>query len=169
MTRRGAVIVPLTCLLAAASPVRAEPAPGSLLHPVTPACVTSPFGPRVLPGLPKAGTFHPGIDLRAAPGAAVRAVAPGQVLAIRRRGAGGLFVLVRHDGFEAMYAHLGSVTPALAEGKRALAAGEKIGVVGRTGVSYGAHLYFQVEVNGTRVDPAPLLGVQPCAPRQGGG
>ena len=39
-----------------------------------------------------------------------------------------MFVLVRHDGFEALYAHLGSVTPALAEGKRHVAAGEKIGV-----------------------------------------
>lgn len=153
-------------LLALCGPALAQPAgpapPAELQPPVSPACVTSPYGPRVLPGLPKAGTFHPGIDLRAPPGAAVRAVAPGQVLAIRRRGAGGLFVKVRHEGFEALYAHLGSVAPALAEGRRTLAAGEKIGVVGRTGVSYGAHLYFQVEINGTHVDPAPLLGVGPC-------
>ena len=32
-----------------------------------------------------------------------------------------------------------------------LAAGEKIGVVGRTGVSYGAHLYFQVDIDGKPV------------------
>lgn len=160
---------PLACwlLLAAGTPAwavedEASAASRGLHPPVKPACVTSPFGPRVLPGLPKAGTFHPGIDLRAPPGGPVYAVAPGQVVAIRRRGAGGLFVLIRHDGFEALYAHLGSVTPALAEGKRTVAAGEKIGVVGRTGVSYGAHLYFQVEVNGTKVDPAPLLGVAPC-------
>ena len=141
-------------------PALADPA--GLQPPVSPTCVTSAFGPRVLPGLPKAGTFHPGIDLRAGPGAAVRAVAAGQVMAIRRRGAGGLFVKVRHEGFEAIYAHLGSVTPALAEGRRILAAGDKIGVVGRTGVSYGAHLYFQVDINGAPVDPAPLLGVGVC-------
>lgn len=143
-------------------PAWAQPAPGTLLPPVSPTCVTSPFGPRILAGRPKAGNFHPGIDLRAPPGAAIRAVAAGQVLAIRRRGAGGLFVKVRHEGFDAVYAHLGSVTPALAEGKRMLAAGEKIGVVGRTGVSYGAHLYFQVDVNGQPTDPAPLLGISSC-------
>ena len=154
----------LAVAIAPATAVEDEASAGTrtLRPPVNPACVTSPFGPRVLPGLPKAGTFHPGIDLRAPPGGAVYAVAPGQVAAIRRRGAGGLFVLIRHEGFEALYAHLGSVTPALAEGKRTVAAGEKIGVVGRTGVSYGAHLYFQMEVNGTKVDPAPLLGVAPC-------
>jgi murein DD-endopeptidase MepM/ murein hydrolase activator NlpD len=153
--RIALLVVLLACTGAVAQPAGLPP-------PVSPTCVTSPYGPRVLPGLPKAGTFHPGIDLRAPAGAAVRAVAPGQVLAIRRRGVGGLFVKVRHDGFDALYAHLGSIAPPLAEGKRTLAAGEKIGVVGRTGVSYGAHLYFQVEINGAHVDPAPLLGVAPC-------
>jgi murein DD-endopeptidase MepM/ murein hydrolase activator NlpD len=124
--------------------------------------VSSPFGPRILAGRPKAGLFHPGIDLPAPAGAPVRAVADGHVLAVRRRGPGGLFVLVRHDGFTALYAHLGAVTPSLAEGRRRITAGEKLGVVGRTGVSYGAHIYFQMEIGGEPVDPAPYLGVAPC-------
>jgi len=123
--------------------------------------VSSPFGPRILAGRPKAGLFHPGIDLPAPAGAAVRAVADGQVMAVRRRGAGGLFVLVRHAGFTALYAHLGAIAPSLAEGRRKIAAGEKLGVVGRTGVSYGAHVYFQMEIGGEPVDPAPYLGVAP--------
>jgi murein DD-endopeptidase MepM/ murein hydrolase activator NlpD len=144
----------------------AAPAPdGRLVAPVAGACVTSPFGPRVLPGLPKAGTFHHGIDLRAPAGGAVRAVAAGQVMAIDRRGAGGLEVTIRHDGFSTLSAHLGRVTPALAEGRRSVAAGEVIGVVGRTGVTYGTHLYFELQVDGTRIDPAPLLGVSACGPR----
>lgn len=134
----------------------------TLPPPVSPACISSPFGPRVLAGLPKAGTFHPGIDLPAPAGAAVRAVADGQVIAVRRRGAGGLYVMVRHAGFDALYAHLGSLTPPFAEGKRAVAVGEKLGVVGRSGVSYGAHLYFQMEIKGERVDPAPYLGLRRC-------
>jgi murein DD-endopeptidase MepM/ murein hydrolase activator NlpD len=143
---------------------RAEQAapPPSLVMPLERSCISSPYGPRVLPGKPKAGVFHPGIDLPAPAGAGVRAVADGTVLAIRRRGAGGLFVLIRHAGFDALYAHLGSVSPALAEGKRRVAAGERIGVVGRTGVSYGAHLYFQLQIDGATVDPAPILGVAPC-------
>jgi len=143
-------------------PAIAEPAPASLSPPVSPACVSSPFGPRILAGRPKAGLFHPGIDLPAPAGAPVHAVADGQVLAVRRRGSAGLFVLARHDGFTALYAHLGAVTPSLAEGRKKIAAGEKLGVVGRTGVSYGAHIYFQMEIGGERVDPAPYLGVAPC-------
>jgi murein DD-endopeptidase MepM/ murein hydrolase activator NlpD len=130
--------------------------------PVSPTCITSPFGPRVLANRPWAGTFHYGIDLRAPLGAAVRAVAAGQVIGIDRRGAGGLEVRVRHAGFTALYAHLGLVAPALERGKRTLAAGERIAVVGRSGLTYGPHLYFELILDGHRVDPAPYLTVQPC-------
>jgi len=159
---RSVIAQPVAAPPAETKPAVAPPSLGPLLPPVSPACISSPFGPRVLAGLPKAGTFHPGIDMPAPAGGAVRAVADGQVIAVRRRGAGGLYVMVRHAGFDALYAHLGSLTPAFAEGKRAVAAGEKLGVVGRTGVSYGAHLYFQMEIKGERVDPAPYLGLQRC-------
>ncbi len=83
-------------------------------------------------------------------------------MSIHKRGAGGLEVIVRHDGFTAIYSHLGRVTPALAEGKATVAAGEELGVVGRTGVTYGTHLFFEVLVDGHPVDPAPLLNAEPC-------
>jgi murein DD-endopeptidase MepM/ murein hydrolase activator NlpD len=130
--------------------------------PVSPTCVTSPFGPRVLAGLPVAGTFHYGIDLRAPAGAAVRAVAAGQVIGIDRRGAGGLEVRVRHAGFDALYAHLGLLAPSLLQGRRTLAAGEKIAVVARSGLTLGPHLYFEMTIDGRRVDPAPYLQVVLC-------
>ena len=44
----------------------------SLLSPVPSACVSSPFGPRVLPNRPLAGTFHNGVDMPAPAGEAVR-------------------------------------------------------------------------------------------------
>ena len=116
----------------------------------------------MLAGLPIAGKFHYGIDLRARPGTPVRAVADGQVISIDRRGAGGLEVLVRHPGFDALYAHLGLLAPTLLNGRRVLAAGEKIAVVGRSGLTFGPHLYFEIIINGQRVDPAPYLQVTPC-------
>src|SRR5690348_1415181 len=67
-----------------------QPAATPLLSPVRAACISSPFGPRVLTGRPKAGTYHNGIDLPAAAGEAVRAVAVGRVARIQRKGAGGL-------------------------------------------------------------------------------
>ena len=42
-----------------------------LVPPVSPACISSPYGPRVLAHLPQAGTYHYGVDLPAPQGAAV--------------------------------------------------------------------------------------------------
>jgi murein DD-endopeptidase MepM/ murein hydrolase activator NlpD len=140
----------------------ASPAARSLPPPVSPTCITSPFGPRVLANRPIAGTFHYGIDLRAPLGTAVRAITAGQIVGIDRRGAGGLEVRVQHPGFVALYAHLGSLAPALLQGRRKLNAGEKIAVVGYSGLTFGPHLYFELIIDGHRVDPAPYLIVSPC-------
>jgi murein DD-endopeptidase MepM/ murein hydrolase activator NlpD len=148
------------------SPCTAHAAPESasttLLSPVASACISSPFGPRVLPNRPFAGTYHYGVDMPASAGEAVRAAAPGKVLRVQRKGPGGLEVLVQHDGFIGIYSHLGMVTPALAEGKTSLSAGDKIGVVGHSGLTYGMHLYFEMLLSGRPVDPAPYLGVPLC-------
>jgi len=133
-----------------------------LLAPVTPACISSPFGPRILPARPLAGTFHNGIDLPAPAGAPVRAIAAGTVIRVERRGPGGLQILVQHPGFVGIYSHLGMVTPAIAEGQRLVRAGEKIGVVGRSGLTYGMHLFFAMLVGGKAVDPAPYLALSLC-------
>jgi len=157
-------IDPVQGQAAQAEPTPAPAAPAILLRPpVEPACVSSPFGPRVLPGLPKAGTFHNGIDLPAPAGGAVRAAAAGTIATIHRQGPGGMEVFVHHaDGLDTLYAHLGILTPAIATGKRSIAAGEKIGVVGRSGVTYGTHLFFAVFRNGHAVDPQQFLGLPHC-------
>jgi murein DD-endopeptidase MepM/ murein hydrolase activator NlpD len=134
----------------------------SLFPPVEPACVSSPFGTRVLPNRPLAGTFHNRIDLPAAVGSPVSAVAPGRVLRIQRRGVGGLEVLIQHDGFIGVYSHLGLVAPVLAEGAKTIYGGERIATVGRSGLTYGPHLYFGMIVDGRSVDPAPYLKIHAC-------
>ncbi len=63
------------------------------------------------------------------------------------------------------YAHLGNLVPAIAEGKRNVAAGEALGHVARTGVTYGTHVFFAVLENGKAVDPLDLL---PPLPQCGG-
>jgi murein DD-endopeptidase MepM/ murein hydrolase activator NlpD len=133
-----------------------------LLAPVSRACISSPFGPRILPNHPLAGSYHFGVDLPAPAGEAVHAAASGTVIRIQHKGPGGLEVLVQHDGFIGVYSHLGLVAPALADGKTALRAGEELGVVGNTGVTYGLHLYFEMLRAGQPVDPAPYLGVPMC-------
>ena len=133
-----------------------------LVPPVSPACISSSFGPRVLANQPQAGTYHNGVDLPAAEGAAVLAAAPGTVIRVQRSGPGGLEMLIQHDGFVGVYSHFGMIMPAFTEGKSSVVAGEKLGVVGRTGITTGAHLYFAMILAGKPVDPAPYLGVAQC-------
>lgn len=135
---------------------------GRLLPPVSPACISSPYGPRVLPGHPQAGTYHYGIDLPAPLGSPIRAAAAGTVLRIERKAPGGLEMLVQHPGFVGVYSHFGSIAPVFADGGRVVAAGEKLGVVGLTGVTFGPHLYFGMLVGDRPVDPEPYLGLPTC-------
>ncbi len=143
----------------------AQPVVGEMQLPVRPSCLTSPFGVRPSPG-PRATGFHNGIDLRAPAGGAVYAVAAGRIISIHRRGPGGLEIAIAHRGalgdYTALYSHLGLVAPAFAEGKTNVARGERIAVIGRSGVTYGTHLYFEITVNGQPIDPAPLFPVSPC-------
>ncbi len=150
--------MPLQSLVAAGEARRAP----TLLPPVSPACISSSFGPRVLPDHPAAGSYHYGVDLPAPVGSAVLATAPGTVVRVQRKGPGGLEMLVQHDGFLGIYSHFGMIMPAFAEGKRTVAAGEKLGVVGRTGVTSGAHLFFGMVLAGRPVDPAQYLNVPFC-------
>jgi murein DD-endopeptidase MepM/ murein hydrolase activator NlpD len=159
-----AVLVGLGLTPAMAAPAHPGPA-APLIMPVAPACISSPFGPRVLPARPLAGTFHNGIDLPAPAGAPVRAIAPGEVIRVQRHGPGGLEILVQHPGFVGIYSHLGMVAPPIAEGQNVVYGGEKLGVVGHSGVMYGMHLFFGMIVDGHAVDPAPYLALSLC---QGG-
>ena len=92
----------------------------------------------------------------------MHAVAAGTIIRVQRRGVGGLEILVQHPGFVAVYSHLGRVTPAIANGRRSLAAGEIVGVIGRTGVTYGTHLYFGMIVDGRPVRRAYDRNRQQC-------
>lgn len=154
---------PAGLLLLAIAPAMAQPAPGEWALPVSPACISSPFGPReAAADRPRASRDHRGIDLPAPAGAWVVAVAPGRVTA-RRRGGTGLEVEIRHAGGEVTrYAHLGTLAPALAGGRRQVARGERLGRVGRSGLTYGTHLHLEVWLGGEAVDPAPYLGLAPC-------
>ncbi len=134
----------------------------TMLLPVEPACVSSPFGPRILANKPLAGKFHNGIDLPARVGSPVTAVAPGTVIRIQRHGIGGLELLIQHKGFIGIYSHLGLIAPMLAEGRKMVRGGEKIATVGRSGLTYGSHLYFGMIIEGRSVDPAPYIAVAPC-------
>jgi len=141
---------------------QAQTRAATLRPPVSPACVSSPFGPRLLPNHPRAVGFHNGIDLPAPLGTRVRAVAPGTLIRVQRHGVGGLEMLVQHDGFVGVYSHLGLIAPPILEGQRTVQAGEWLGTVGMSGLTYGPHLYFGMLVGDQPVDPAPFLRITAC-------
>ena len=133
-----------------------------LQPPVSPACVSAPFGWRQAVGPHAPAGFHNGIDLPAPAGALVHAAAAGTVLVIKRQGLGGVTVHLGHPGgLTTLYAHLGNLVPAIAEGKHTVVAGEPLGHVARTGVTYGTHVFFAVLANGKAVDPLDYLPTLP--------
>lgn len=122
--------------------------------------VTSPFGPRRMPTwLSRRGMVvreHSGIDLRARLGWPVVANTGGEVIHAGEDGLSGIVVEIRQDdGMTARYAHLEKT---LARKGQDVQKGEKIGLVGCTGRTTGAHLHFSLrDASGSLVDPLPFL------------
>jgi len=101
-------------------------------------------------------TVQKGLDIRAAPGTAVRALAPATIAWTGwLNGYGNVVVLDQGDGYHTLYAHLAEVFRPL--GTR-LFPGDVFGTVGDTGSLKGAYLYFEVRRRGLAVDPMPWVG-----------
>jgi murein DD-endopeptidase MepM/ murein hydrolase activator NlpD len=110
--------------------------------------------------------YHGGVDLMAPYGAPIRAAASGEVIWAARYYAYGNMVDIRHgDGTVTRYAHLSRFAQGLKPGKR-VAIGEIIGAVGTTGNAHGAHLHFEVRVNGSAIDPRPMIEPAACLTTQ---
>ena len=95
--------------------------------------------------------FHTGIDLMANPrdnSAEIRAVEAGTVTAVQKVGeqyGTACFVRIRHDnGLYTLYYHMRSGSICVNKGDR-VSKGQKIGIIGTTGVSTGIHLHFQID------------------------
>lgn len=103
--------------------------------------------------------FHKGIDIFAAKGTEVVAVADGIVSYIGDQKLGGHCVwLTTENGASFYYAHLDRWAPGLYEGME-VQAGDLLGFVGNTGnAKYTpSHLHFGVNENDDMVNPFPLL------------
>ncbi|WP_374712733.1 M23 family metallopeptidase [Symbiobacterium terraclitae] len=135
---------------AAAPPPEGEPAWPVPDH----AEITSDYGIRLHPVL-KRLRLHAGIDIRAPEGAAAVACLDGKVMAVASLPAYGQVVVIDHGGrLASVYAHLSAVE--VQEGDL-VARGEPIGRVGATGQVTGAHLHFEIRVNGEPQEPLDLL------------
>lgn len=130
-----------------------------LAEPVPGARISSPFGWRIHPIL-KVPRFHNGVDYAAPLGTPVRAAASGVIEAIGRRRDYGLFVRIRHSGIvETAYSHLARFVAGLRPGST-VRRGQVIAEVGRSGWATGPHLFYEVIINGSPVDPTRRDGWQ---------
>lgn len=114
------------------------------------ASVSSPYGYRSHPVLGRR-RLHKGVDLRVAVGTPVSAAQSGQVAFAGRDGINGRFIRLDHGhGLTTTYCHLDRI--AVTRGQSVLR-GDPIGESGNSGRTTGPHLHFQVEFDGTTVDP----------------
>jgi len=112
--------------------------------------VTSEFGWRTHP-IYKTRRFHDGIDIAAPMGADVLAADDGEVIFAGSYGGYGNTIIVSHGGgISTQYSHLSKILVSV--GKQVLK-GDKIGLVGSTGLSTGPHLHFTVIKDGQAVSP----------------
>jgi murein DD-endopeptidase MepM/ murein hydrolase activator NlpD len=89
---------------------------------------------------------HLGIDYAAPTGSPVQAIGSGRVLFAGRKGGEGNMVHVRHsNGYESMYLHLSRL---LVRAGQHVDQGQRIGLVGSTGLSTAPHLDFRITQNG---------------------
>ncbi|MCL2720721.1 MAG: peptidoglycan DD-metalloendopeptidase family protein [Treponema sp.] len=117
--------------------------------------VTSSFGWRRNPFNRSQRQFHNGIDIRGNIGTPVRAAMAGRVSAAGWDNVFGNYIIINHhSGYRTLYGHLNVIRTRTGA---YVAQGERIGDVGNSGVSTGAHLHFSVFRNGVAINPRPLM------------
>lgn len=116
--------------------------------------ISSRFGYRTSP-FTGSRQLHKGLDIAAPIGTKIIAPADGKVVFAQRDGAYGLSVEIDHgNGIITRYAHMSKFN--VKRGDK-IKRGELIGLVGNTGRSTGAHLHYEVIVNGVHTNPMAYI------------
>lgn len=120
--------------------------------------VTSDFGGRIHP-VTGEKSYHYGVDIAAPEGTPVVAIEEGVVTgASYYGGTAGVNVKIRHekDGYvwESRYFHLSQIEVSVGD---QVERGTVIAASGNTGRSTGPHLHIGIMLNGSYVDPLPLI------------
>ena len=108
--------------------------------------ITSMFGGRYLNGVWES---HTGTDIGVPQGVEIHAARDGVVTLSRYNSSYGNYCIIDHgNGYATLYAHQRQLP--LVQVGDVVHKGQVIGYVGNTGNSFGAHLHFELRVNGVR-------------------
>ena len=117
--------------------------------------ISSGFGWRRNPFGGRNSEWHSGVDIPARTGTAIRAAGGGVVVFSGWRNGYGNTIIIDHgSGIRTLYAHNSRNLAAVGQ---QVARGDTIAHVGTTGRTTGAHLHYEVKVNGVAVDPLPFM------------
>jgi murein DD-endopeptidase MepM/ murein hydrolase activator NlpD len=120
--------------------------------PVNNAIMRSGFGGRRHPILGYV-KMHTGVDWATPYGTPIFASGNGVIEKAGWEGGYGKYVRIKHNnGYETAYGHMSAFAKGMEPGKR-VRQGQVIGFVGSTGMSTGAHVHYEILVNGRFVDP----------------
>ena len=119
--------------------------------------ITSPWGFRNDPAAHGAWRMHYGDDIANGCLQPIYAAHSGTVAYVGRYGDIGNYILIRDgDQYSTSYGHIADGQTFVRVGQ-SVSSGQNIARTGTTGASTGCHLYFQVYVNGSPVDPVPFM------------
>lgn len=122
--------------------------------------LTSGFGYRVHPVTGKSD-FHRGIDIAAPAGAGVYAAWPGTVGEVGFSNVYGNYIRLDHtESLSTIYSHCSEI---LAKPGANLRAGDRIALVGATGLVTGPHLHFELVIGGLFANPLYAFDMVPFA------
>jgi len=122
--------------------------------PVNAAFNSSSYGWRIDP-FNGNKAFHEGLDFSAAEGTPIYAAAGGIVTTADRTPDYGNIVKVDHgSGLETRYAHASKLMVKVGD---RVEKGQVVALVGSTGRSTGAHLHYEIRLNGNALDPRKYL------------
>jgi len=120
--------------------------------PVNNAIMRSGFGARRHPVLGYT-KMHTGVDWATAYGTPIFASGNGVIEKAEWEGGYGKYIRIKHNnGYETAYGHMSAFAKGMEPGTR-VRQGQVIGFVGSTGLSTGAHVHYEILVNGRFVDP----------------
>ena len=117
--------------------------------------MASPFGTRNHPVLHYT-RMHTGVDWASPMGTPIYASGNGNIEKVGWEGGYGKYIRIRHaNGYATGYGHMSAFARNIVEGKK-VRQGQVIGYVGSTGLSTGAHLHYEILINGRFVDPMKI-------------